>query len=524
MRDVGVRQSATYKFLNSRFVSTNSKNGWHTRPIFLALNSDGAGYTAPIPPPSGESRMRACFASLLLAMPAFAQVPLGASAAWPVDEVTLVNGAKFQGLIVEDNPLGMTFQTVKRPSGRPTLTFTTFFAKKEIDKVSKLGDGDRATLRARLAELDGNGAGERLRMNGVELVSVPWLGRVDGAKRYRADQFELLSAAPEEVTRRAAVRLEQIYTAFARFMPPRFDPDRPTSVELAGDLDQYRQLLKPRAGQVLNAAVFLPAENRILCGTDLRRLGDELHRTRLLHLQQLAATDKYEKEIRELYKGSKPDLDRFSATVKREREKVYAADRENDRTFDAATRRLFAILYHEAFHSYATTFVYPARSAVEIKAGKGTGELPRFFNEGLAQLFENPVIEAGELRIGHADPERLKRIREWLNGKGKPGDPPLLVPLADLLKAGKETFLAAHANQQASSDRTYLTCWGLAFYLLFERHLVGTAAFDDYLKSLNTGADPAKAFAELVGQDLPAFEKDWHEYLRKLQPDGSLRK
>jgi len=41
---------------------------------------------------------------------------------------------------------------------------------------------------------------------------------------------------------------------------------------------------------------------------------------------------------------------------------------------------------------------------------------------------------------------------------------------------------------------------------------------------VNTGTDPAKAFATLVGQDLPAFEKDWHEYLRKLQPDGSVRK
>ncbi len=30
-RDVGVTQSVTDKFLHSRFVSTNSKNGWHTR-------------------------------------------------------------------------------------------------------------------------------------------------------------------------------------------------------------------------------------------------------------------------------------------------------------------------------------------------------------------------------------------------------------------------------------------------------------------------------------------------------------
>ena len=455
---------------------------------------------------------------------AIAQAPVGAASVWPTDVVTLANGAKFQGLIVDENILGMTFQTVKRPPGRPTLTFTTFFTKKELDKVQRLSETDRATLKARLAELDSNGTGERIRMDALVLASVEWLGQKNGAKRYEADQFVLISAAPEEVTRRATVRLEQIYTAFARFLPPRFDAPRPTSVELAGDLDQYQQLVKPSAGQILNAAVFLPSENRILCGTDLRRLGDELHRTRLHHLQQIAATDRYEKEIRELYKGSKPDLDRFLTTLKREREKVYAADRENDRTFDAATRRLFAILYHEAFHSYAMTFVYPVRTVAEIVGGKGTGELPRFLNEGLAQLFEHPLIEAGELRVGHADPERLRRIHDWLNGKAKPGDAAVLVPLADLLKAGKETFLAAHANQQASADRTYLTCWGLAFYLMFEKNLIGSKAFDDYLKAVNTGTEPAKAFTALVGQDLPAFENDWHDYLKKLQPDGTVRK
>ena len=59
---------------------------------------------------------------------------------------------------------------------------------------------------------------------------------------------------------------------------------------------------------------------------------------------------------------------------------------------------------------------------------------------------------------------------------------------------------------------------------MFDRHLVGTKGFDEYLRAVNTGIDPTKAFAELVGQDLPAFEKVWHDYLRKLQADGSVRK
>ena len=97
-------------------------------------------------------------------------------------------------------------------------------------------------------------------------------------------------------------------------------------------------------------------------------------------------------------------------------------------------------------------------------------------------------------------------------------------PVVLINAVGLTPRLLEHANQQESADRTYLTCWALAFHLMFERRLIGTAAFDGYLKAINTGADPAKAFAALVGQELPAYEKDWHEYLKKLGTDGTVRK
>lgn len=199
---------------------------------------------------------------------------------------------------------------------------------------------------------------------------------------------------------------------------------------------------------------------------------------------------------------------------------MLAADRDNEKAFDEATRRLFGILYHEAFHSYATTFVFSPLPDADVKAGKGTGELPLWLNEGLAQVFENPLIEAGELRIGHADPERLKRVKDGLAGVRDAGK---LLPLADLLRASPRGFLAAHASELAVSDRTYRTAWAAAFYLTFERRLVGGKELDEYLKALNTGTDPLTAFEVWVGQPAAAFEADWHAYLVKLQPDGSVK-
>jgi len=434
---------------------------------------------------------------------------------WPVDRIKLKNGAKFEGLIVQTLPGGLNFKVVKRPPGKPTLTFTTFIDKKEIAEEKRLSETDRKVLRERLALLDADGCGERRRMDELELGKVDWLGRKNGAALYESEQFTLISGAPEEITRRAAVRLDQIYIAFGRYFPPRYSPARPTRIELSGDLEQYKQLLKSTGTRLLNPAVFDPSSNRIVCGTDMQKLGEDLQSTRLQHLQQLAAVEKYEAGLKELYKGNKPELDRFLAASRKEREKILAAERENDRSFDTATRRLFSLLYHEAFHSYVMNYVHPARSAADVRQGKGAGELPLWLNEGLAQIFEKPILEAGELRLGHADAERLKKLQS---------DPASLLVLAELLKAGKDSFLAAHASEQAVSNRSYLTSYSLAFYLMFERRLLGTPAFDTYLIAMNGGGDPLAAFVEFVGQDVPAFEKEWREYVKRLQPDGSVKK
>lgn len=463
---------------------------------------------------------RAIATLLLVAAPLFAQPP-GPTGDWPMDEIKTKFGAVYRGLIVEDYGDVVRFRIVKRPPGRPTVTLTTTFTAAETDKITRLSDDERKKLRERLAALDSDGAGERELIAAVEFTPTDWLGKEKAARKYEADQFVVVSGAQEDITRRAVVRLEKIYTAYERVLPRRHQSARPTRVELADTLDDYKAVLKASGVEVQNAAVFFPADNRVVCGSDLKRLGDDLRRTRLHHEQQRVALDKTEKEIRELYKGSKEELERFLGGVRKEREKIAAAERENDAAFDTATRRLFAILYHETFHSYTSAFVFPPLKPDEVKAGLGTGELPRWLNEGLAQLFEDPVIEAGELRVGHADPARLKKVQDALDGKKPDGG---LVPLADLLRSGREQFITTVAGEKQIADRNYLSAWAVAHYLTFGRKVVGTKGFDDFLTAVNTGTDPAKAFATLVGQDLPAFEKDWHEYLRKLQPDGSVRK
>ena len=448
-----------------------------------------------------------------------ADPPNGLSS-WSFDEVTLTNTAKIQGLILSEGPDGIRFQSVSRNPGRPTVTLTSFFTKAEIARVKRLSDADRATLKERLAELDPSGEGERKRMESLELVSTDdWPGKPGAAKRYDSDYFSLVSTGSEELARRSAVRLEQLYTAFSRFLPPTTTDGKPTIVMLAMNPDEYKTLLGPLGEpKLLNPAVYDPQGNRVLCGSDLKRLGSELQTARIHHSQQLASIDKYEETVRKLYKQA--ELKRYLDAVDLERKRVIAADRANGAKFDEATKRIFAILYHEAFHAYVGTFVYPPMKPDDVKTGKGTGELPRWLNEGLAQVFETSVVEAGELRADSPDRDRLNRVKDWVKGK----DGGRLVPLTDLLTTGKDAFLAAHADQKAAADRSYLTSWALAYYLTFQRRAIGTEAFGKYLVAVNSGGDPRQAFATLVGQELLAFEKDWHSYLLHLQSDGTVGK
>jgi hypothetical protein len=118
------------------------------------------------------------------------------------------------------------------------------------------------------------------------------------------------------------------------------------------------------------------------------------------------------------------------------------------------------------------------------------------------------------LRVGHADRDRLARAKEAVR-KGE------LVPLDRMLRSAPKDFLAAHANDRAATDAHYLTAWGLAMHLTFERRLLGTTFLDRYFRALASGADPVEAFTDLVGQQLPGYEAAFHQYVLQLQPDGT---
>jgi hypothetical protein len=163
---------------------------------------------------------------------------------------------------------------------------------------------------------------------------------------------------------------------------------------------------------------------------------------------------------------------------------------------ESATQRAFAALYHEALHAWLENRAYPADEF----------DVPRWLNEGLAQIFEVSLSPWGELRLDGADAARRRALRTDLRG-------PQPLALATMLTAEPQQFLVEHGGGSPASQQHYLYAWGVTQYLVVDRHLLGTRALDDYLAGRHKGTDAVHRFEALIGEPLPDFERRWRRWL-----------
>jgi hypothetical protein len=421
---------------------------------------------------------------------------------WKYDLVYLKSGNVLKGLIDREDENSIHLRWVVQKPGEPTLIIDTPIARHEIKEngIKPLADPkEREILKARINALDP--ATERQIIEQLALEPAPWGKDSRGAWSYSSAHFQLISNASKEIVRPAAFRLKQIYAAYGRYLPPRHRTAQSTRIYLYKTMSEYQQELKRQGRTVLNPALYDPVRNEILCASDLERLDEELKKYRKEHQQRLERLREQMDEWRKIYNGKLPQ--KLTEELNADWQKIKAAERANDKVFEKATERLFQTLYHESFHAYLAKFVYRPEEAT----------VPRWLNEGLAQIFESAIVEAGELRVGHADPVRLAQARESLRSGS-------LITVDELLRSGPDQFLVGHANDQALSDRHYLTSWAVAFYLTFGLDKLRSPEMTRYVQALKKGTDPAKAFSDLVGRPPEDFENAFHDYLRWLQPSG----
>jgi Protein of unknown function (DUF1570) len=464
--------------------------------------------------PAAALAAAALTALLLTAAPPGDAVPGGDE--WKYDVVHLKTGESLRGLVVEQDAKHVFLRKIVRKPGAPTLIFSDDLKRSDVDHLDLLADDDREqlvqrvqalirereSLATQLKRLDPDASkGQLASGDDVALTQTPWAADPKvKALTYQSTYFRLTSDARPEVVQLAAIHLEQVYAAYAHVLPPRVAAPEPTTILLAQSLADYRSLVAQQGRNLFNPAYFDPAKNQIVCFSDIQRLADALEVFRRDAEKVLADLKAKEGDLTKAYKGRVPPDE--MAPILDARKKIKAIQEQNEETFTRARRRLLQRLYHEAFHAYLSNCVYTPAD----------GEAPRWLNEGLAQIFETAVFEVGELRVGHADRERLDAVHAALT-KGT------LLPTPDLLRADYKQFQVAHAGEQEASDRYYLASWALAFDLAFNRKLLGTKSLDDYVHALKRGTDPLDAFRDLVAEPLADFEKEHLEYLKGLRSE-----
>lgn len=444
-----------------------------------------------------------------------------ATAPWKLEAIELKDGRRLEGLIAappaDAADEDVFFVQVVRPPGRPMYLITwgplaaervLHFQRLPADEHDRLADRVRAFR-----------ADRERRLNGETTIA---LSRTDEGDpwKYATDEFVLESTADPGVTREAAVRLTQVFGALETLVPPMVAQGSPTKVRLCGTTAEYRGQQEALGIRVANPAFFVPARRLLVAGSDMSALVSQRRTAATANAMAARRLEDLDRQLggrlkalaADLERQGMPDAQRADIVQKARTRwqleraadvaRIEAADRENEARVAAARRSFYARLAHEAWHAYAETRLRPPDAP----------GLPSWLDEGLAQVVESAPLEAGELRLDAADPSRLAALQALLRDGVAP-------PLADILRADADAFIAGHAAATEASGRAYLVAWGLAFDLAVAEPLLTPRAIAALGRS--DGGDAVARFEQLTGMPLDRFEPAWRRRIaavRRSQP------
>lgn len=430
---------------------------------------------------------------------------------WPTERIVRKDGRVFEGLVRDVSESSLELVEVGRKPGRLMYLLVRTIPRNEISTLQRLGPAKRRELENHIAQFRNRARILAARLDQIRLEqrSVQDLEYLF----YRGTWFSLASTADEELTRLAIVRVEQMFAGFRTFIRPRLRPQGRLRVILLNKQDEYLRYQRRANLNIKNPAYFDPVRNEIVAGGNLTALANRLQEVQRHHAQLLERQKKRDVEMRNQLEamgrvlargGSDPEEIRLAKVAAnrqwreladRQAAKIRQADRANDQLF----QERFRILYHEAFHAYLENYVYDRHQFA----------VPRWLNEGLAQIFEGGMLDAGALRLDTPNPRARAALQDELRG----GSP---IPLADIVSASPRQFLVGHNDAAGRADKLYLYSWGLAQYLTYQMQLLDRPRLDQYLSIEAAANDPVERFERLVGMPLDAFQEKWRKAMLEL--------
>jgi hypothetical protein len=446
-----------------------------------------------------------------------------------MDRVELFSGKSYSGLIESEDKVWLNLIQIERPPGKDMHLVVRLIDRDQVRNVVRLeSDEQRAGLRRQIKQFRDRTAVEIGRMEAVRLK--PAEGEGNHYWRYEGRWFSLDSTADKPphgrvvqnaeapTTRRLVVRAEQIFAAYRQILPPRVADPRPPRLVVFDSTDEYRTFLAQRKlSGIKSPACFLENENVVALGSDLTSLEtrwdgirSEIERQRADLLAAKAALPgrKAQRAAPMKAQGAseaqvKMALTAMQAAFDQEFNKKWkeleTSERTNRAKFQKRVSQIFGWLYHESFHAYLENYVYPHQKH----------DVPYWLNEGLATMYEAGVLEGNWLRVDAPNSEELRKFKEDVrSGRG--------LPLGKLLAAGPDEFIPRNNAPAPVADRYYAHAWALAYYLTFEKHLLGGPALDKYVD--RSGTDQAvRRLEALVGMPMKQFEREWQQGVLELR-------
>ncbi|MCE9557146.1 MAG: hypothetical protein K8T91_27680 [Planctomycetes bacterium] len=432
---------------------------------------------------------------------------------WALEHVACRDGRTFSGLIRHENDRQIELVEVGRQPGRPMNLLVRPIKSAEIIKIDRLSKADRELLRQRIDAFRNRVGILAALIDDVRLSQQRKNGNVTW--HYTGPWFTLESWADEQLTREAIVRIEQTFAAYRTILTPRRDAPRPLRIELVGSVHQFRDLLAAAGLNINSSAFFDPRQNLIVAGGDLATFTKRLKEARAHHADLKKQVSEDSTRADQLAQELNKALESQGADPEKRRQVVNAARAQFQKQRQTLLRQIsqaeqknsemyyrqFTRLYHEAFHAYLDNYVFDPQDY----------EVPRWLNEGWAQIFEAGLLDVNTLRIDAPRADLLSGLAADLRGESP-------LRLADVLMTPTTDYVSDHQAATANVARLYRASWGLAWYLTFERQLLGTPEMEGYLRRDGGEKRPIERFEKLVGQKLPAFEAQWRERMLELTP------
>jgi hypothetical protein len=162
-------------------------------------------------------------------------------------------------------------------------------------------------------------------------------------------------------------------------------------------------------------------------------------------------------------------------------------------------RRVHHVIQHEGFHQFAWS--------------RFGGDLPIWVNEGLAEFFGHAVLVGDRLLLGQSTPRAVRSVQNAIESKSH-------VPFSRMLTMTGASW--SRRLQDGTASVQYDQAWSMVQFLVYGDGSRYQQAFEQYLRRLNGGVPSERAFVEVFGADIDAFERRWTQFAKAARPGAFL--